>query len=395
MYVLRLTLFAFALAACSNHAGGDDQGGIEGPPGPAGPEGPSGPPGPVGPVGPPGPVTVLDGGVVQGPAGPQGPQGQPGPAGPQGPAGLQGPMGLAGATGAAGAMGAMGPMGPAGSTGPAGPMGAQGVPGAMGPGGSITGEEASQFAGFTTATYDGNAGSREAMHARCAAAFTGAHLCHSSEYYLSRSATIPPAGGAWFDASGWIDTALANGTIIGGTGHVDLGRYVGASQSNCASWTASTSTFGYTLTVSGQSQVSCTGTHALACCSTPARERFRGFSTASVTGGRPGGRAEMNQVCGAQFAGSHLCHISEYARANPTATPPAGGAWMDSSVYLRQQGDSIAENNVATHQMGLAAYASQLNCSAWTQTSSFGYSYSAAGMSQGNCTASRPLACCE
>lgn len=392
MYALRFAVTVLALAACSNHAGGDDGSGIEGPPGPEGPAGPPGPPGP------PGPVTVLDGGVVQGPPGPQGPAGPAGPTGavgPQGPAGPTGPMGPMGLAGATGAMGPAGPSGPAGSTGPSGPMGPQGVPGAMGPGGSVTGEAAAQFAGFTTATYDGNAGSREAMHARCAAAFTGAHLCHQSEYYLSRSATIPPANGAWIDSSGWIDTALASSTVIGGTGHLDLGRYIGASQSNCASWTASTSTFGYTLTISGQSQVSCTTSHALACCSTPAAEQFRGFTTTSVTGGRPGGRAEMNQVCGAQYAGSHLCHISEYARANPTATPPAAGAWMDSSVYLRQQGDSIAENNVATRDMGLAAYASQINCTAWTQTTGFGYSYSAAGMTQVNCTASRSLACCE
>ena len=68
---------------------------------------------------------------------------------------------------------------------------------------------------------------------------------------------------------------------------------------------------------------------------------------------------------------------------------------MDSSLFLRQQGDSISNNDAATARMGLAAYGSQNNCSAWTQTSSLGYFYSAAGMTQASCTVPHALACCE
>ncbi len=87
---MRWIAIALVIAAC----GGDEgSSGPEGPPGPAGERGPQGEQGPPGPQGPPGQVTVLDGGVVQGPPGPQGPAGPAGPAGAQGPIGPMGPIG--------------------------------------------------------------------------------------------------------------------------------------------------------------------------------------------------------------------------------------------------------------------------------------------------------------
>lgn len=377
-----------ALGACSNSAGGDDQAGIEGPPGP---EGPAGPQGLQGPQGPPGEVTVLDGGTLQGPPGPQGPVG---PTGPQGPVGPAGPMGLAGAAGAAGVMG---PIGPAGAIGPAGPAGPQGVAGAMGPGGMVTGELASQFAGFTTTAYDGGAGGREVMHARCAAAFPSAHLCHESEYIMANSATVIPPGGAWIDPSGGVEASSSGSFPVHGTGHPRLGLYGGPNNTNCAAWNATTGTLGYALTVAGSSQVQCTTSHVLACCTTPYAEGFRGFTGQAVTGARPGGRAEMNQLCGAQFSGSHLCHVAEYERAHATVPPPAAGVWIDSSAYLRTQGDSFPDNYAATAEMGRYAAANQLNCTAWTQAGigALGYSYSASGLAQGQCSVAHALACCD
>jgi hypothetical protein len=296
--------------------------------------------------------------------------------------GPMGPMGAAGMNGAAGAMGATGPAGP------------QGVPGSQGPGGGVFGEAASQFAGFTTATFAGNGSGREAMHARCAAAFTGAHLCHMSEYYLSNSATVPPASGAWIDSSGFISAASSTGSLVNGAGDVRLGRIIGASGLNCTSWTASGS-LGYMLTVSGVSQQSCTTPRPLACCSTPYAEHFRGFTTQTVSGGRSGGRAEMHQLCGAQFPGSHLCWTAEYARATPTVTPPASGAWIDSSAHLHTSGSLYDTNYLETAELGRYTSGNSLNCTAWTEASpQLGYALTPDGLSQVQCATARPLACC-
>jgi hypothetical protein len=68
---------------------------------------------------------------------------------------------------------------------------------------------------------------------------------------------------------------------------------------------------------------------------------------------------------------------------------------MDSSAYLRTQGDSSNENNAATAEMGRYNSANTLNCVAWTQDNSSGYTYSAAGLSQLQCSTSHALACCD
>ena len=285
-----------------------------------------------------------------------------------------------------------------------GPMGPQGVPGSQGPGGSVTGEAAAQFAGFTTTAYTGIAGGREVMHARCAAAFTGAHLCHVAEYQLASSATVPPTAGAWLDMSGGIEGFNGSIGVSNEVANVDLGRYAGQSYSgNCDNWTAAidgaTATSGETLKPSGPIAQLCTTSHVLACCTTPYVETFRGVTQASVTGVRPGGRAEMHQLCGAQFPGSHMCHIAEYQRAHPTTSPPAGGAWIDYSGFLRQS--SYPTNELATHHVG--RYTGQLyagNCDNWTAaidgaTATSGETITTAGPFSALCTTSRPVACCE
>ncbi len=386
----RLIAIALVVAACSNHATGDDQGGVEGPPGPPGPQGetgPAGPQGPIGPQGPPGPVTVLDGGVVQGPPGPQG------PAGPMGP---MGPMGLPGMNGTNGAPGATGPMGPAG------PTGAQGVAGPQGAGGMEYGEDAAQFAGFTTATFTGVPGGREVMNARCSAQFTGSHLCHISEYNLATPATIAPVDGAWIDGSADFDGLTGDPGSSAALAGKNIARYVGLSDLNCYSWTAATAgttnLFGMTATRSSWGNVACTQQRSLACCSSPYKERFRGFTTATVTGARAGGRNEMHQLCGAQYPGSHLCYVSEYYRGSPTITPPANGAWIDVNGYTRNS--ALSSSMMAGATISRYTGLSDSNCYGWSQTMAgttnlFGAVITARAQDVKACTTSLPAACCD
>lgn len=285
-------------------------------------------------------------------------------------------------------------------------MGPQGVPGAQGAGGGETGEVASQFAGFTLTTFTGVAGGREVMNARCEAAFAGSHLCHASEYLLADAATIPPANGAWIDASGGVEAYFGNTTVTTSLGSKDLGRYTSMNElTNCANWTlgsySSGPTYGRAI---GRAQVTtslCTESRALACCSTPTSAGFRGFTTATLTGARTGGRAEMHQACGAQFAGSHMCHASEYYRAAPTITPPAGGAWLDSSAYIRTSGGVDVENGIAGEGIGRYGAMNELtNCGGWTLTSyssgpTYGRTVNATGITTTACTATLSVACCD
>jgi len=73
------------------------------------------------------------------------------------------------------------------------------------------GEDAAEFAGFTSLPYTGAQGGRQNMNTLCAAEFGDAHLCHAAEYYLTNSATPFPAGGAWLDPS--VSDILNGGTF--------------------------------------------------------------------------------------------------------------------------------------------------------------------------------------
>lgn len=370
-----------------------------------GPEGPQGPAGPPGPQGPPGQVTVLDGGVLQGP---------PGPQGPEGPAGATGPAGPAGPTGATGPMGPMGVMGTAGNTGatgpagPAGPAGAQGVAGSVGTAGGVFGEYAPTFAGFSTTAINGNAGGREKMHAACAAAIAGSHLCHVGEYGGSNSATVPPAGGAWVDGSGNVEEFNANVSTTFDIAGPDIGRYIGSLDTvNCDNWSTSTTgsaggaAAALTVGPAGVASALCSTSHVLACCSTPYTEKFKGFTTTTPTGVQTGGRAAMHAFCGAQFPGSHMCHAAEYGRANPTVTPPSGGAWLDGSGYLRNAGSAQETSEVASEHMGRYFGALQtVNCEAWSAamaggSNTAGLVVSSTGIASALCTTSHAVACCS
>lgn len=325
-----------------------------------------------------------------------------------GPMGMTGPAGTPGVPGAMGAMGPAGGTGPAGPAGPAGAMGPQGVPGAMGPGGAVMGEEAAQFAGFTSTTFTGVAGGREVMNARCDSAFAGSHLCHASEYLLANVATIPPASGAWVDASAGVEAYFGNTTVTLSLGTTDLGRYTAFHElTNCANWTlasygSSSTTYGSAITASQMTSAQCTQSKALACCSTPTSAGFRGFTTATVNGARPGGRAEMHQACGAQFAGSHMCHAAEYHRAAPTITPPTAGAWLDASGYIRTSGGAEVTNAVASERLGrYGAFHELTNCGGWSITTygssstAYGTKVTPNGVTSNVCSAALAIACCE
>jgi hypothetical protein len=352
-----------------------------------------GPPGPPGEPGPPGPSGSA--------GGPPGPQGAPGPPGPPGPVGAQGPAGADGAPGLPGTMGATGPAGASGSPGPAGSpgapglQGAQGVAGPQGPPGSLDGEDAAVFAGFTSTAVAGAIGGREQMHAACAAEFGGSHLCHIAEYNLTNSATPVPAAGAWID-----DSATADGTASNVASR-DAGRSVGWSPYNCWSWSASDSAWGLTLYPDGAfgigSAASCSTPHVLACCATPYRERFRGFTTATTTGAA-GGRTRMHSLCAQQFAGSHLCHIAEYERATPTTTPPTSGAWVDDSAVITAAG-SVETADGLRRAGRITSQADYANCDNWTAitaaTALEGLAIEPVHAYSVSCAVARPLACCE
>jgi hypothetical protein len=425
--------------------------------------GPTGPTGPTGATGPMGMVLVVDGGVLTGPTGPTGVTGPTGPTGasvvgptgatgaigPTGMPGLNGATGPTGATGAGGATGATGATGSAGATGPTGatgatgtigstgatgptgatgatgvgsagptgptgvtgatgpstpgPTGPQGVAGSQGPGGSLYGEEAAVFAGFTTTPVTGIQGGREKMHALCAASFAGSHLCHFGEYELSNSASLAPIGGAWIDHTGGVGAADGNDGVFDDLASPDVGRWTDALNGNCENWTSNTDGFNATsgplLVPVGRSSDPCTNTHVLACCASPYKEKFRGFTTAQPTG-VAGGRAVMHQLCGAEFAGSHLCHFSEYYRSAGTTSPPAGGAWIDHSGFMRTSGGANVANDIASTHFGRYTGALNGNCENWTSnTDGFnttsGPTVTPAGRASAVCTTTHPLACCQ
>lgn len=305
-----------------------------------------------------------------------------------GPMGLMGPIGPQGPAGAAGAPGATGAKGASGDPGPTGPQG---------PAGTVFGESAASFAGFSHTTTTGNAGGREAMNALCTADFTGSHLCHYAEYQLAASSATVPATGAWIDFS--CIEQDAGGTVESGrlgcgdpVASSDSGRDIqGGASANCLNWTttAGLSDGAVINEPASTTTAACSAARPVACCNTPFRERFRGFTSATTTGAA-GGRAAMHRTCAQEFAGSHLCHVAEYSRANPTTTPPANGAWIDYSTF-----NDITEDMGAMPRSGRGT-GSSWACTAWSNASAVdnALTITPAGGVSGACSVARPLACC-
>jgi hypothetical protein len=274
----------------------------------------------------------------------------------------------------------------------------------QGPPGSTFGEDAAVFAGFTTTSVTGAVGSRERMHAACAADFANAHLCHVAEYGLATSATPIPNDGAWVDASAIVDAAFDGLVWVDGIATRDAGRYTGRGgafvneHDNCASWTTAGSELGLVLAETGSSigtrGAACTSAHVLACCTTPYRERFRGFTSATTTGDA-GGRSNMHARCGAELPGSHLCHTVEYERAASTITPPAGGAWVDPSGVVLGAGTRVLDDAATARAARITQAGS--TCDNWTNAdaSLVGRAVRPDGTADASCATARPLACCD
>jgi hypothetical protein len=254
-------------------------------------------------------------------------------------------------------------------------------------------------------------GSREQMHAICAAEYAGSHLCHVAEYYLAATASPVPASGAWADISASISPGSGSVYQIDSLAGPAIGRYVGQSNyNNCINWTANTyqsGSFTYdaggaAITQAGPDSLPCPMPRPLACCATPYREEFAGF-TAATTAGDVDGREQMHYRCALEFPGSHMCHVSEYARATPATTPPAAGACLDISSYFANNSVYQVDTLAARDGGRYAGQSNYNNCINWTantyQSGSFTYDAGGAAITPSGfnslpCPVARQVACC-
>ena len=349
-------------AGC-NDASSGSQGpkGDTGTPGSKGDKGDKGDKGEPGAMGSAGAMGSMGTAGAMGLPGPKGDRGDKGDTGPSGPAGPMGATGAAGTPGATGATGATGAKGDRGDPGPQGPMGPTGS-GALG-------EDPASFAGFTSATTSGGAANgRQGMHALCAAAFAGSHMCHASEYTLTNSPIDPPTEGAWLDPS--YETGLSGVRSLNGVA--------------CQSWTvgATLNSGLYLTAAAGFDNADCSKRKPVACCNSPARTQVAGF-TSMTTRGNPGGRTKMHQLCAAEFAGAHLCHLIEYVRAHDPKAIPSGGAWVDPSA---------GSSATSTRELGGVSGAN------WTIGGTLNsglYLTAAGGTDLADCAKAKSLACCR
>ena len=394
-----LATAALTMPACNNTGEPGPMGtmGVKGEPGQngtmgsKGDKGDKGDAGPVGPMGGQGLKGDKGDTGATGPAGPKGDTGPTGIPGVKGDKGDKGDIGLKGDKGDAGPKGEVGPKGDRGEPGikgdkgDAGPKGNPGPPGPPGSGGAVT-EDVPSFAGFTGASYNGKVtGGRAGMHALCATAFTGAHLCHAAEYIQATSGEQPPPAGAW------IDPSTVSGTTVANNGSVKAGRYPGGA--TCSSWNNSGGgDYGTIVTSTGPIDVfgACATARQLACCNTPAKARFAGFTGSSTTGAA-GGRWKMHSMCATAFTGAHMCHAAEYLRANSGATVPTGGAWIDSSSI---SGSTTANTGITDS----ARYIGGASCSSWNNSGGGDYGTIVSEVAHidvfGDCSRARPVACC-
>lgn len=366
---MSLTLSCVLWLGCNQQSGEMGQAGMRGEPGPQGEKGDKGDIGPSGMMGPMGVTGAKGDKGDKGDTGLQGPMGQPGPPGATGMTGAQGPAGIKGDKGDRGDRGDPGPQGP---TGPAGS--------------GAYSEEMGGFAGYTSATSTGAVtNGRPGMHSKCAAEFSGSHLCHASEFILSDSATTVPTAGAWLDPSTNTNTSATNSGLPGS------GRYIYGY--NCATWTDGTSgRSGTYVTASGsvQDDSACNVSRSLACCNGARKTRFAGF-TATTTVGGVSGRPKMHAMCATAFSGSHFCHAAEYIRATSPTTVPASGAWIDPST---NSSTSATNSGLPTSGRYIYGY----NCATWTDGTSgrSGTYVTTSGNIQDDsaCNVARAVACC-
>ena len=260
--------------------------------------------------------------------------------------------------------------------------GPQGPPGPVGP----YGEDSPNFIGFTSALTTGFANGRNQLHTICATEFSGAHLCHYSEYMLANPRTPIPAVGAWIDGSGGPPGGATPPLTQWGISRI-AGRYVGG-QFNCGGWSTASSgaVFGTALSTWPHDLVACSAQRSVACCNSPFRERFAG-TTAQAFDGNAGGFEGMNLRCHQSFANSHLCSFSEFHRAAATTTLPAS-VWIQPSASMT---NAPADNPPTFTNPSFAT------CTGWTSATGLGTVFIAAQSPQADtlsCAITMPLACC-
>jgi hypothetical protein len=236
------------------------------------------------------------------------------------------------------------------------------------------------------ALYSGSIGGRPAAHAACAAEFVGAHVCHASEYNLSVSTADIPVSGAWIESSMDIEGSWTEG------GAPMFGRNP---VNSCNDFThGGSGTYpGTLLTWQGAigTSYTCNVARPLACCNGTPKTHVAGF-TATTYSGAVGGWPAAQRACEDEFPGAHVCHASEYNRADSTLLIPAGGAWIESSMDLLG----------AWSEGGVGAYGrNPINsCNHWTHGASGTYpgtllqANGAIGTSY-TCNVLRPIVCCD
>lgn len=247
------------------------------------------------------------------------------------------------------------------------------------------------------------------MHAYCAAEFNDSHLCHVGEYHASGSSTPVPSGGAWMDTSAYVSNSSTYiRTDFAGP---RIGRYAASNTArNCSNWTAldyiysgnPRDTDGTVVNAVGMSTELCNVARPLACCSTPFKEQFAGY-TSTAYEGDVGGRAIANFHCASEFAGSHICHLAEYIRSTPTVSPPTDGAWADTSAYVDNSSTYIRTDFAGPWIGRYTSSNTARNCSNWT---ALDYLYSGnlrdtdgtvvkpGSPATEPCNVARPFACC-
>jgi hypothetical protein len=112
----------------------------------------------------------------------------------------------------------------------------------------------------------GNHGSREAMHAVCAAQYAGSHMCHMAEYQRATSPVPLPAGGAWVDANAFNGSSSYGVTLS--VAPVNVGRYIQSDSAyNCVNWTSASATADGAVVYSGTAGTpTCNIARPIACC---------------------------------------------------------------------------------------------------------------------------------
>ena len=181
------------------------------------------------------------------------------------------------------------------------------------------------------------------------------------------------------------------GTSIANHGSVKAGRYPGAY--NCSSWNNTAGgDYGTTVNALGSIDIygDCSTARRLACCNSPTKVRFAGFTTATTTGAA-GGRWKMHALCAAAFAGAHMCHGAEYLRTNSATTVPSGGAWIESSTL---GGTGPVNTGVPDSARYLGGY----SCSSWNNSGGgdFGTVVTELGSVDiyGDCSKAHAVTCC-